>query len=246
MTDLISNILVRAPNWIGDAVMGTPALMDLRKAYPAAKITLLARPAIADLLKDHPSIDKIMVYDYRGKHGGLFGKIALIQALRSQKFELAILFQNAFEAAILTLLAGIAERVGYATDGRRWLLSKAVEAPIKKGAVHQVQYYQGLIRDVTGIQIDRTPNLVVQKEDEERIDQRFPELAVTDGEHLIGINPGSIYGTAKRWLPERFAEAADQLVQKFHRRSIARARKSAVCWLEVGEKKPWGNTSLDV
>jgi len=210
-----SNILVRAPNWIGDAVMGTPALMDLRKAYPSANITLWARPAVAELLKGHPSINEILVYDYRGKHGGMFGKAALIQTLRKGNFELAILFQNAFEAAILTLLAGIAERVGYATDGRKWLLSKSIEAPIKKGAVHLVQYYQGLIRDMTEIQTDRIPNLVVDKEDQERIDQRFPELVMTDGDYLIGVNPGSIYGTAKRWLPERFAEAADHLVRKF-------------------------------
>ena len=228
MADSITNIIVRAPNWIGDAVMGTPALMDLRQAYPRATITLWARPAVAELLRGHPGIDEILIYDYRGKHRGVLGKIALIQALRRGNFQLAILFQNAFEAALLTFLAGVVERVGYATDGRTWLLSKSIKAPIKKGAVHQVQYYRGLIPDVTGVRTEDKPNLVVEKGEKEQVDQRFPEIALRDGDCLIGINPGAIYGTAKRWLPERFAQAADQLVKKLQEDSLP-GKKNQLC-----------------
>ena len=96
-----SRIVVRAPNWIGDAVMGTPALMDLRAAYPNAHITLWARTPIAEMLKGHPGIDDILVYDHKGKHKGGLGKIDLIRALRSGHFDVAVLFQNAFEAALL-------------------------------------------------------------------------------------------------------------------------------------------------
>ena len=113
-----------------------------------------ARPAVAELLQGHPGIDEILVYEYRGKHRGVLGKLALIRALRGRNFHLAILFQNAFEAALLTFLAGVVERVGYATDGRTWLLSQPIKAPIKKGAVHQVQNFRGLIPDVTGGQTD--------------------------------------------------------------------------------------------
>ena len=122
-----SHILVRAPNWIGDAVMGTPALMDLRDAYPHAKITLLARPTVAELLEGHPSIDEVLVYDHRGRHKGLRGKIALIRALRLRHFDRAILFQNAFEAALLAFLSGVPERWGYATDGRGIFLSRGIQ-----------------------------------------------------------------------------------------------------------------------
>ena len=236
MAELITNIVVRAPNWIGDAVMGTPALMDLRRAYPGATITLWARPAVAELLRGHPGIDEILVYEYRGKHRGVLGKLALIQALRGRNFQLAILFQNAFEAALLTFLAGIVERVGYATDGRTWLLSNPIKAPIKKGADHQVHNYRGLIPDVTGAQTDCRPNLVVQKGENERVDQRFPEIALKDGDCLIGINPGAIYGTAKRWLPERFAEAADQLVKKFQEDSLPGKKVSCVVVGGPGEE----------
>ena len=236
MADLITNIVVRAPNWIGDAVMGTPALMDLRRAYPKATITLWARPAVAELLQGHPSINEILVYDYRGKHRGVLGKLALIQALRRRNFHLAILFQNAFEAAFLTFLAGVVERVGYATDGRTWLLSKPIKAPRKKGAVHQVQMYRGLIPHMTGEQTEGKPNLVVEEGEDELLNQRFPDIALRDGDCLIGINPGAIYGTAKRWLPERFAEAADYLVKKFQEDLLSGKKVSCVVVGGPGEE----------
>jgi len=213
----ISHILVRAPNWIGDAVMGTPALMDLRDAYPEAKITLLARPTIAELLKGHPGIDEVFVYDYKGKHKGVLGKVALIRALRAQHFEMAILLQNAFEAAFLTFLSGVPERWGYATDGRRLFLSRGIDVPQQEGRVHQMEYFQRLIGELTGVQTKRAPNLMVREEEEQLVDEEFPNLARGSGDEVIGVNPGSVYGTAKRWLPERFADVADQLIENRQR-----------------------------
>ena len=215
MTEKITEkIIVRAPNWIGDAVMCTPALMDLREACSTAKIILWARPTIADLLRAHPSIDEIFVYENNGIHRGILGKIALIRALRKGQFDLAVLFQNAFEAALLSFLGGIPERHGFATDGRRIFLSKAIPVQGKKGDGHQVQYYQELIRRIFGKASNRSPRLVVLREEEDRIAQRFPELSIRNENLLIGLNPGSVYGTAKRWLPDRFAETADRLVEK--------------------------------
>ena len=212
-----SHILVRAPNWIGDAVMATPALMDVRKAYPEAKITLWARPTIAELLRGHPGIDEVLIYDHKGRHKGLFGMVALIRELRTRHFGMAILLQNAFEAALLTFLSGIRERWGYATDGRRLFLSRGVPVPQQEGRVHQVEYFQRLIGDLTGVQTKRAPTLVVQEEEEQLVDKAFPGLARGNADAVIGINPGSVYGTAKRWLPERFAEVADQIIENRQR-----------------------------
>jgi heptosyltransferase-2 len=209
----ISHILVRAPNWIGDAVMGTPALMDLRDAFPESKITLWARPTIAELLRGHPGIDEVFVYDHKGRHKGLLGKVALIRALRHRRFGMAILLQNAFEAAFLTFISGVPERWGYATDGRRLFLSRGINVPQQEGRVHQVEYFQRLIGDLTGVQTKRAPNLMVQEDEEQLVDEEFPSLARGSADEVIGVNPGSVYGTAKRWLPERFAEAADQIIE---------------------------------
>ncbi|MEK7268218.1 MAG: glycosyltransferase family 9 protein, partial [Nitrospirota bacterium] len=119
----VKRLLVRGPNWIGDAVMCEPALSALRRLFPAAEITVLVKPTIAELLGSHPGLDRILVYDHRGQHAGLTGKWALARALRRLRFDLAILFQNAFEAALLAFLAGIPRRYGYATDGRSLLLT---------------------------------------------------------------------------------------------------------------------------
>ena len=227
-----SHILVRAPNWIGDAVLGTPALMDLREAYPKAKITLLARPSIVELLKGHPGIDESLVYDHKGKHRGVWGKVALIQALRSSHFDMAVLFQNAFEAAFLTYLAGIPERWGYATDARRSLLSRGVDVPRQEGRIHQLEYFQRLIGELTGIQTPRTPNLTVSEEEDQHFDNEFPSLARGRDDEVIGINPGSVYGTAKRWLPERFAEVADQLIE--HRQEQQSLNRKVKCVIVGG------------
>ena len=216
--------------------MGTPALMDLREAYPGATITLWARPAIAELLQGHPGIDDVLVYDYRGEHRGVLGKIALIQALRQRNFTLAILFQNAFEAALLTFLAGIVERIGYATDGRTWLLSKPIKVSRKRGAAHQVENFRALIPDVTGVPTERRPNLVVEEGEREKVDQRFPEIALRDGDCLIGINPGAVYGTAKCWLPERFAETGDHLIKKLQENSMPGKKVSCVVVGGPGEE----------
>ena len=228
----LSRILVRAPNWIGDAVMGTPALMDLRAAYPSAKITLWARPTIAELLGGHPAIDEVLVYDHQARHKGVLGKLALIRALRAQVFEVAILLQNAFEAAFLTFLSGVPERWGYATDGRRPFLSRAIDLPRREGRVHQVEYFQRLIGELTGVRTQRAPNLLIREEEEQLVDREFPHLARGCQEEVIGINPGSVYGSAKRWLPERFAEVADHLIE--HRQQDHSPERGVKCVIVGG------------
>src|SRR2546421_8410858 len=113
----VKRILVRGTNWIGDAVLTTPALMAIRKGFPQARIALLAKPAIAELLHGHPAVDEIVLYRDPGPHAGLGGKLALARLLRRGGYDLAMLFQNAFEAAALTALAGIPIREGYAIRG---------------------------------------------------------------------------------------------------------------------------------
>ena len=105
-----TNILVRVPNWIGDAVMCLPALMDLRDYFDKSKVTILARPTIAELLCEHSGVDDVLVYDYQGEHQGLGGLWKLMRLVKKKRFDCAVLFQNAFEAAILAFISGISYR----------------------------------------------------------------------------------------------------------------------------------------
>jgi heptosyltransferase-2 len=210
----VKRILVRGTNWIGDAVLTTPALMAIRKGFPQAKIALLVRPAIADLLHCHPAVDEIVLYRDPGPHAGLGGKLTLARLLRRGRYDLALLFQNAFEAAAITALAGIPNRYGYATDGRSFLLTHRVPLTPKIRRSHQVEYYLELLRPL-GIQVEPEPPMLrtTPGEDAEAI-EHLRAFGVDAKKVLIGLNPGSVYGTAKRWLPERFAEVADRVAAK--------------------------------
>ncbi len=212
----VRRILVRAPNWIGDAVMCEPALRGLRTRFPSASITLLAKPAVADLFQTDRSLDRVVVYEDHGIHAGLAGKWTLAQTLRRSQFGLAVLFQNAFEAALLSWLAGIPRRCGYATDGRTMLLTDPVARPDRQILPHQVVYYWNLLRALGITGPPPPPALFVTEGEEAALDARLLEMGIGASDVVIGINPGSTYGGAKRWLPERFAEVAQRLTWRFN------------------------------
>jgi heptosyltransferase-2 len=199
-------ILVRATNWVGDAVMSLPALRALRDRFPAAKISILAKPWVADLYGREPFCDEMIPYTA----SDLTSKWAAGRALAGGRFDCAILLQNAFEAAAVAFAARIPERIGYARDGRGFLLTRPVSVP-HAGEIppHERFYYLELLRRA-GI-IDVLPaGDSIRLEGAAAAKQagaaRFLELGLADA--VIGISPGAAYGTAKRWLPERFAETA--------------------------------------
>jgi heptosyltransferase-2 len=229
--ETIKRILVRGPNWLGDAVMCEPALRGLRRLFPEAQIALLVKPAVADLFAGHPALTRVLTYDTRGRHAGLSGKWALSGQLRRQGFDLAVLFQNAFEAAFLTFLAGVPRRYGYATDGRSLLLSDPVAVPDRRTLVHQVRYYWDLLRPLGLTGDPPTPELVVFPEEEQAMAGRFAQGGLTATDVVVGINPGSTYGEAKRWLPERFAEVTERLC-----RTICESREQQVSVVIFGAK----------
>ncbi|TKB69998.1 MAG: lipopolysaccharide heptosyltransferase II [Nitrospira sp.] len=210
--DLPRNILVRAPNWIGDAVMCEPAIHGLRSLFPEAEITMLAKRAVAELFSAAPELSRVVLYDDKGPHAGLSGKWLLAGTLRRHGFDLAVLFQNAFEAAFLAWLAGIPQRYGYATDGRVFFLTTPVAVPSRRG--HQVEYYWNLLKPLGLSGAASSPTLCVTADESRQLDVRLAGAEVGLSDIVIGINPGSTYGSAKRWLPERFAEVAQRLAER--------------------------------
>jgi heptosyltransferase-2 len=213
--DRIRRIVIRGPNWIGDAVMSEPAISAVRRLFPLAEVTLLAKQPIADLFAHHPGVHHTLVYDDRGRHAGLSGKWALARVLRRHRFDLAILLQNAFEAAVLAFLGGIPRRYGYATDGRALLLTDPVMAPPRSRHRHQVDYYWDLMMPFGAEGRPPAPALLVTREEDLAIAARLAEAGIAASDFLIGLNPGSTYGGAKRWIPERYAEAANRLSERY-------------------------------
>jgi heptosyltransferase-2 len=209
----MERILVRATNWVGDAVMSLPALQALRRRFPRAHIAILARVWVADLYAREPFADEVISYtSARGWHD-LKGKLDLARGLRARRFDAALLLQNAFEAAALVWLARIPRRIGYDRDGRGWLLTDAVPVP-RPGEIpkHEQFYYLELLRRVGWLDelpCETTIRLRHADAAAEAGRVRLAELGIR--EPVIGISAGAAYGTAKRWLPERFAEAATEL-----------------------------------
>jgi heptosyltransferase-2 len=203
-------VLVLSPNWLGDAVMALPAIADVRRRFPDARLSVAARRSVADLFTMVPGVDHVVALEWKGK---LQQRRALrkdVAALRTVEAETAILLPNAFSAAWLVTRAGIGERWGYAADFRRPLLSRAVARP--RQSMHQAEYYQHLVRQL-GIECGplepalRVPDDVVVGArmllNSRNWDKSRP---------LIAVAPGAAYGTAKRWLPEHYASLLSSLV----------------------------------
>ncbi|MGC0779314.1 MAG: glycosyltransferase family 9 protein, partial [Candidatus Acidiferrum sp.] len=140
-------IMIRATNWVGDAILALPAIRAVRQKFPEAHIGIVARPYVAEIYRDQSLCDELIAYDPKGAHRGWGSRAVLAAELRARKYDVALLLQNAFDAAWLAWRAGIPERVGYARDGRRLLLTKAIGVP-KSGEIpaHEKFYYLELLR----------------------------------------------------------------------------------------------------
>jgi heptosyltransferase-2 len=204
------SILVRATNWIGDAIMTLPAINTIGANFPNAQITVLAQPWVADIFTAHPLIDRVLVYHKKGRHAGVRGMWRLSQQLAAAKFDLAILLQNAFEAALLAKLARIPVIVGFNRDARRMLLSHAVAVNKDIKTKHQVHYYQYLLAELGCTKAENRLSLHLSKEDGDWAQALVDKLP----KPIIGLNPGAAYGPAKCWPAERYGEVAKKLVAK--------------------------------
>ena len=167
--------------------------------------------AFAPVFYNNPDIDHVLVYDSEGRHNGWSGKVRLSRSLRKGRFDLAILLQNAFEAALLAYLARIPCRLGYRTDGRHLLLTHGVHLEPRLKEVHEVEYYLGILEG-SGLKSDgRDLTLQVSEKERWEAEEFLSEYQIKSGQPLVGVSPGAIYGPAKRWFPERFAALCDRL-----------------------------------
>jgi heptosyltransferase-2 len=211
----IERILIRAVNWLGDAVMTTPAIGAIRDSFPDAHITLLATPLVAEMFSPHDWINEVMIYDKKGRHSGLAGRLRIARELRAKRFDLAILLQNAFDAALITWLALIPVRMGYRTDGRGPLLTHGCPLSRETKQLHHVEYYLKMLENFDITAPKKHLSLSVTDEEERTMASALLDAGIATGDFLIGINPGATYGAAKRWYPERFAAVADELRQQW-------------------------------
>ena len=205
-----STILVRGVNWIGDAVMTIPALRALKRSLPEARLSLLVKPWVAPLFEKDPDIDEIILYS--DEYKGISGKIRLAKRLNEHGFDAAVLFQNAFDAALITFFARIKRRIGYRRDGRGFLLTDAVKCDAGARELHHIDYYLNLVKKAGFGGLPDVPWLFLD------IEERIRARRMLEGlkRPVIALNPGAAYGSSKRWLPERFAEVANRVIAQLN------------------------------
>lgn len=206
------NIIVRMPNWIGDMVMATPVLTDLRKAYPHARITAMCRGPVSELLLADPEVDELFCFSKTSSFSRRDDKKNLIEKLRCGKYDLGILLTHSLSSAWWFWQGKVKTRLGYDCNGRRLLLTHAVPLPENMDRQHLVITYKMLLEPL-GISIsDTPPRIFLTPKEVNEARQLLKQHGVTQASKVVGINPGATYGSAKCWLPERFREVAMRLL----------------------------------
>jgi heptosyltransferase-2 len=195
--------------------MSVAALRELRKLYPEDHITLLVKNWVAGLFEGQGLADEIVRFG-DGESG-----FSRIRPNRFRQFDTAVLFQNAFEAALLAFLSRIPDRIGYDTEWRRPLLTRSASPRIKALDRHQVYYYLDLLYQ-TGLSATdylHSPGfrpdirLTVPEKGIERVESLLDQVDIDPDQILIGLNPGAYFGRAKRWFTDRYAALADHLIE---------------------------------
>ncbi len=216
----IKRVVVRGTNWVGDAVMIVPALRELRRVLPDTHITLATRSWSRGLFDGATFLDDLLIYDRRG----LRSVARQISAWRKGDFDLALLFQNAFEAALIPFFARVPLRVGYATDARSIFLTHPLQVPEWHDSKHEIFYYLNIVAELE--RLLRKKQTVLGNEPDTSIaisDMRKSEGLsllrahnVREGRAVIALCPGSINSRAKRWPAERYAVLADSLIEELN------------------------------
>ncbi len=213
------SILVCAPSWVGDAVMSLGAVRALRSAHPDRQITVLVRPWVKAIYEACEVVNELLVYDPRGEHRGPRGFQRAVRRVKQGGFQTAILFPNAFRTAALIWASRIPDRMGYATEGRGFLLTRPVPPAPRPFGRHQSYYYLDLLR-AAGVDSQTADLHLVPTDEMKRGGREALESAGWKGEPLAGIHPGSTNSRAKRWRLDRYGQVADQLASRLGGRAV--------------------------
>ncbi len=202
----LRKVLVRMPNWIGDAVMGSVILEELRATNPWIHFAVAAKPHILDLFKAHPSVTSFHPLDKKGK---------LVEEFSTNDIDHTILLTNSFSSALVGYQKNWPDLIGYRGECRNFLLSKSKSFPKEYETMHLVDVYRELLTLISITPKGVMPALFLSDEELKNRDEVLFRLGINPKKRCIVINPGAAYGLAKCWLPERFEELIQRLYKQF-------------------------------
>ncbi|MFW5856798.1 MAG: lipopolysaccharide heptosyltransferase II [Planctomycetota bacterium] len=201
-------VLVRAPNWLGDCVMALPALAALRRALPAARLAVEARPGVAGLFHWTPDVDEVIVCPAGGGLGNLAARWRHAGALRARSFDAGLLLPNSLSSAVLLWRAGAPRRIGTDRNGRGAFLTEALRLPDTVQDAHQAAWYLWLAERLGA---DATLTDPVLAPPADYVEAAGDRAAWTGGRPYAVLAPGSAYGPAKEWPADLYAALAAHL-----------------------------------
>lgn len=203
----MTRVLVVQTAYLGDVVLTTPLLREVKRALPDAELTVLSTPTGACILQGAPGIDELLVYDKRAGLYALRGLAKTSWGLRRRRFDVAIAAQRSIRTGILVRGGGARRRIGFRGAAGGWAYD--VHVPWDRER-HAVDRYLALSEPLGGdpAAADRTPELRVSEALRARAGRELDRLGVDRNEPIVAIAPGSVWAT-KRWLPEGFAAVAD-------------------------------------
>ena len=206
---MTERLVVFAPNWLGDAVMALPAFADLRRHFSSAHVAVAARPSVAPMFTMVQGVDQLITLPGGGGLRAWTGWRDDVRAVAPGSFDTAVVFPNSFAAARIVSAADIPERWGYATDWRSRMLTRAIPTPHRE--LHQHAYYQAL---TTALGIAEGPPFASIHPDGSKARQLLRDVGLDLDEPFVVFAPGAAYGRAKQWLPERYAELANLIINE--------------------------------
>lgn len=202
------------PNWIGDAVMATPALRALRNHFRApSRLVGILRPYVVDVLAGTPFLDELIVHDPKSqdRRRHTWG---VIRALRRERLDCVVLFTNSFRTGLLAWASGASERIGYARNGRGPLLTRKLHA-LRAGRrfvpFPALDYYLDLAYALGCAPESARMELATSREDELAADNVWRELRLPNGREAVGLNTGGAFGSAKLWPTGYFSMLARRI-----------------------------------
>ena len=212
----VRRILVIATSWVGDAVMMLPALDALVGAFPESSITVMAKSWVQPLFACHPGVEAVVPYppavSMAKEPRALLGAV---KQIRKGRYDMAVLFQNAFRAALLPFLAGVRYRLGYNTDGRGMLLTHSVARTEDLLSVHQVAYYMSILTSMGWPVKEAAPIVHVCGEDRSAARRILSSNGIEKDDFVVALGPGAMFGDAKRWPADRFAAIGDWAARRW-------------------------------
>ncbi|MEE9218115.1 MAG: lipopolysaccharide heptosyltransferase II [Acidobacteriota bacterium] len=206
----VRRILVRAPNWLGDLMMITPALRAIRGRFPGATLVVLARGMVAEACSGQPGVDRVIRYDPRGEHRTLAARWALLRALRRERFDLALLFPRSFGSALWALACGVRRRLGHRGDGRAWMLTHRLPAVDTRAPRHHVELFFDLARAL-GVEAEPGPlRYDVSAEDRAAARSILLEARAGASHPRLTIHPG-VSKAPRGWHVDRWRTLAQRV-----------------------------------